>query len=214
MSVKWFDNYLCNHMSIINQLYYEHIRPIIDLIAQAQQRGNTIFVIGNGGSLANANHFAEDLGKGASDVLEQLCDKKNKVLQIRKSHPGRNRFRVISLSEVSWITALGNDKSFDDVFVEQLKSLSRPSDVLIGISVSGTSPNLVKAFEWAHKNDLINISLMSDKNIDRLDTIHANARHGLLIPSEHYGHVEDVQMFILHAICYYFIENLKNESNN
>ena len=206
---NWFGNYIKEHKKALEQMSSEDFKSIVQLIAEAQFRGNTVWVIGNGGSLANAAHFAEDLGKGASDALEEHRDKEKDVFNIKKQHSSMDRFKVQALNDVSWITALGNDKSFDDIFVEQLKSLSRPSDILLGISVSGTSPNLTKAFEWANKNGLITIALTGLQAQKSLKSIHALARLSVNIPSTHYGHVEDLQMFILHAICYYFIENLK-----
>jgi D-sedoheptulose 7-phosphate isomerase len=90
---------------------------------------------------ANASHFATDLGKGASDKMSRA-------------------FRVLSLNDnVSWVTALGNDYSFDDVFVRQLANYGRPGDLVLVMSVSGNSPNLVKAVEWANAKGLKTIAL-------------------------------------------------------
>jgi D-sedoheptulose 7-phosphate isomerase len=209
--MRWFGQYIQDHKSALDELSSSDIEAIVQLIAEAQFRGSSIWVIGNGGSLANAAHFAEDLGKGASDALEKLRDVEKDVFKVHEAHPGGDRFRVQALNDPSWITALGNDKSFDDVFVEQLKTMSKPSDILIGISVSGTSPNLTKAFKWANDNELITIALTGMQARGNPHSIYASANLSVAIPSTHYGHVEDLQMFILHAICYYFIENLKEQ---
>jgi len=96
--------------------------------AHAEDR--QVFIFGNGGSAANASHFATDLGKGASDKLGK-------------------RFRVLSLTDnVSWLTALGNDYAYEDVFVGQLQNYGRAGDLAIAVSVSGNSPNCVKALAW------------------------------------------------------------------
>ena len=107
-----------------------------------------IFVFGNGGSAANASHFVTDLGKGASDKVGK-------------------RFRVLSLTDnVSWMTALGNDYSYEDVFVGQLQNYGKPGDIALSISVSGNSPNCVKALDWAKKNGLRTVALVGA--LDRL----------------------------------------------
>ena len=90
-------------------------------------------MFGNGGSAANASHFATDLGKGSSDKVGKC-------------------FRVLSLNDnVSWMTALGNDYTYDEVFVRQLMNYGKPGDLVLTMSVSGNSPNLVKAIDWAKK---------------------------------------------------------------
>jgi D-sedoheptulose 7-phosphate isomerase len=143
-----------------------------------------VFVIGNGGSAANASHFATDLGKGASDRLPR-------------------RFRVLSLTDnVAWLTALGNDYSFDDAFVRQLQNYARRGDVLLAASVSGGSPNLVKAFEWANEQGLETAAIVGAKR-GRLAEI---AGQAIVVADTHYGRVEDVQMNILHMLCYAFME--------
>src|SRR4029078_7982491 len=89
-----------------------------------------------GGSAMNSSHFATDLGKGASDKVGK-------------------RFRVLALNDnVSWMTALANDYSYEEVFVGQLQNYGKPGDIALGISVSGNSPNCVKALQWAKKNGL------------------------------------------------------------
>lgn len=143
-----------------------------------------ILVFGNGGSAANSSHFATDLGKGASDKL------------------GR-RFRVLSLNDnVSWLTALGNDCAYDDVFVRQLENYGRKGDIALTMSVSGNSPNCVKALEWAKKNGLVTISLVSARK-GRLSEI---ADHVVAVNDTHYGRVEDAHMTICHMLCYAFME--------
>jgi len=143
-----------------------------------------IFVFGNGGSAANASHFITDLGKGASDKIGK-------------------RFRCLSLNDnVSWITALGNDYSYDQVFVRQLTNYGRAGDIVLTMSVSGNSPNVVKALEWANENGLHTIALVGGKRGRAADI----AREVITIDSVHYGRVEDAQMGICHMLCYAFME--------
>jgi D-sedoheptulose 7-phosphate isomerase len=125
-----------------------------------------------------------DLGKGASDKLSK-------------------RFRCLSLNDnVSWITALGNDYSYEDVFVRQLMNYARPGDLAMCLSVSGNSPNAVKAIDWSKKNGLRTIALVGAKR-GRVAEI---ADEVIVINSPHYGRVEDAQMGICHMLCYVFME--------
>ena len=101
-----------------------------------------------------------------------------------------------------WLTALGNDYCFDDVFVRPLQNYARPGDVLIGSSVSGSSPNLVRAFEWARQNGLRTIALVGAKRGPLAEL----AEQTLVIDDTHYGRVEDAQMTIYHMLCYAFME--------
>src|ERR1700685_185669 len=131
----------------------------------ALHQNRHIFVFGNGGSAANASHFVTDLGKGSSDKV------------------GR-RFRCLSLNDnVSWLTALGNDYAYEDVFVRQLENYARPKDLVLARSVSGQSPNVVKAVAWANENGLETIALVGGKR----GALAQLARHAIVIDSTHYG---------------------------
>ena len=158
---------------------------MIENLRSALREDRQIFVFGNGGSAANASHFATDLGKGASDKVG-------------------GRFRVLSLNDnVSWMTALGNDYSYDDVFVRQLMNYGRPGDLMLTMSVSGNSPNLVKAIEWAKKNGLHTVALVGGKR-GRLAEL---AEQVIVVNDTHYGRVEDAHMGICHMLCYAFMGN-------
>lgn len=110
------------------------VARLADAIEEAYRAGRMVFVIGNGGSGANASHLCEDLGKGT------LRDFEN-----------QKRLRIISLTDnTPYILAWGNDTSFDRVFSEQLKNLASPGDLLIAISGSGNSPNILRAVEYAN----------------------------------------------------------------
>ena len=108
----------------------------------AYKEGRFVFIIGNGGSGANASHLCEDLGKGTLSDFEY-----------------QRRLKVLSLTDnTAYILAWGNDTSYDRIFVEQLKNLASPGDVLIAISGSGNSPNVLRAVEYAQANDLKSIA--------------------------------------------------------
>jgi D-sedoheptulose 7-phosphate isomerase len=163
----------------------ETVTRLIELLRRAWKEDRQIFVFGNGGSAANASHFATDLGKGASDKLAR-------------------RFRVLSLNDnVSWMTALGNDYSYDDVFARQLANYGRAGDVVLTMSVSGNSPNVVKAVAWAKQNGLKTIALVGAKR-GRLAEL---ADELIVIDDVHYGRVEDAHMGVCHLLCYAFMEH-------
>src|SRR6267378_4426953 len=113
------------------------------------------------------------------------------------------KLRLALNDNVSWMTALANDYSYEDAFVGQLQNYGRPGDLALGISVSGNSPNCVKALEWARKNGLQTVALVGAKR-GRMAEI---AEQSITINDTHYGRVEDAQMAICHMLCYAFIEN-------
>jgi D-sedoheptulose 7-phosphate isomerase len=180
----WIADYLRAQKAALDSIPVESVTGLIETLRQAWQDGRQIFVFGNGGSAANASHFVTDLGKGSSDKL------------------GR-RFRVLSLNDnVSWMTALGNDYAYEDVFIGQLQNYAQPGDVVLTMSVSGNSPNLVKAVDWAGKHGLRTIALVGGKR-GRLADL---AEQVIVIQDTHYGRVEDCHMGICHLLCYAFME--------
>lgn len=182
---QWITDYIRAQKAAHDSIPVEAVARLIGQLRAALQGGHHIFVFGNGGSAVNASHFVTDLGKGASDKV------------------GR-RFRVLALNDnVSWMTALANDYAYEDVFVGQLQNFGQPGDVALGISVSGNSPNCVKALDWAKKNGLHTVALVGAKR-GRMAEI---AEEVLVINDTHYGRVEDAQMGICHMLCYAFMEN-------
>ena len=181
----WMQAYCQQQKAATDSIPVQQVGRVVEMFAAALKEDRQIFVFGNGGSAANASHFITDLGKGASDKM------------------GR-RFRCMSLNEcVSWMTALGNDYAYEDIFVRQLENYARPGDLVMTMSVSGNSPNLVKAFEWCKRNGVKTIAMVGGKR-GRLAELGDEV---LVIGSEHYGRVEDSHMQICHLICYAFMEN-------
>ncbi len=181
---SWITEYLSAHKRTIDSIPTDSVARCIALLAEALRHDRQIFVCGNGGSAANASHFATDLGKGSSDALGK-------------------RFRVLSLNDnVSWMSAIGNDYAYEDVFSRQLENYGRAGDVLICVSVSGNSPNVVKALEWAKGHSLRTIALVGAKR-GKAATL---GDETIVIDDTHYGRVEDAQMHILHMLCYAFME--------
>src|SRR5258708_7783429 len=118
------------------------VQALADAIYDTYLRDRFIFVIGNGGSGSNASHFCEDIGKGSLTRADFENDTKKRV-------------RILSLTDnTPYILAWGNDEGFDRVFVEQLKNLASAGDLLIAISGSGNSPNVLRAVAWANRNGL------------------------------------------------------------
>jgi D-sedoheptulose 7-phosphate isomerase len=182
---NWIAGYVNAQKAALDSIPADAVQRLITLLQKSLREDRQIFVFGNGGSAANASHFVTDLGKGASDKVGK-------------------RFRCLSLNDnVSWMTALGNDYSYDDVFVRQLGNFARPGDVVLVMSVSGNSPNAVRALEWSVKHGLTTVALVGKKR-GRLAEI---AEHVIAIDSEHYGRVEDAHMGICHMLCYAFMEN-------
>src|SRR3984957_18828036 len=153
-------------------------RSIADRIFEVYQRDNTVYVIGNGGSGSNASHFCEDIGKG-SLRREDFEDESKK------------RVRILSLTDnTPYILAWGNDEGFDRVFVEQLKNLGSAGDLLIAISGSGNSPNILRAVEWANKHGLKTYGCTGFGG-GKLKTM---AHHNFHVPLENMGIVESIHL--------------------
>ena len=182
---NWIRDYVAAQKAALDSIPVEGVEKLIELFRQALKEDRQIFVFGNGGSAANASHFVTDLGKGSSDKISR-------------------RFRCLSLNDnVSWMTALGNDYAYDEVFSRQLMNYGKSGDFVFVMSVSGNSPNVVHGVEWAKKNGLHTIALVGGKK-GKLAEI---ADSVIVIDSPHYGRVEDAQMGICHMVCYAFMEN-------
>jgi len=185
MTKQWISDYIKAQKAAHDSIPVEGVAELIEHLRLAVKADKHIFVFGNGGSAANSSHFATDLGKGASDKVGK-------------------RFRVISLTDnVSWMTALGNDYAYEDIFVGQLQNYGQPGDLALGISVSGNSPNCVKALMWAKEHGLRTFGMVGAKR-GRMAEV---AERVLVINDTHYGRVEDSQMAICHMLCYAFMEN-------
>lgn len=182
---QWIADYIKAQKAALDSIPVDAVAKLISRLQQALKEDRHIFVFGNGGSASNASHFVTDLGKSASDKVGK-------------------RFRVLSLNDnVSWMTAIGNDYHYNDVYLRQLENFGKKGDVVLTISVSGNSPNLVKALEWSKKNGLETIALVGGKR----GWMAKLADHVIVVEDTHYGRVEDAQMGICHMLCYAFIEN-------
>lgn len=172
------DKYISHLQDVLGRLNLEDVKRSIDTIMEAYNADKQIFVIGNGGSASTASHLACDLGKGTS--IE-----------------GKQRFRVISLTDnVATMTAWSNDVSYEDVFTEQLKNLVRPKDVVIGISASGNSENIIRAMQ--HAADIgcktIGWSGFGGGKLAKICDVN------VIVDSDKYGPVEDVHLILNHIL--------------
>jgi len=160
------------------------VAAVAEVFERARRERRQIFIVGNGGSAATASHMACDLGKGTVDY----------------SNPGLTRFRTISLSDnTALITALGNDLSFDDIFAEQLKGLMNDGDVVVFISASGNSPNLVRAAHYARsrRGELVGLLGFGGGALGTL------VDHALVVSSRNYGLSEDSHLIVQHVLTQY-----------
>jgi D-sedoheptulose 7-phosphate isomerase len=181
---QWISDYIQAQKAAHDSIPAEAVAQLIERLRVALREDRQIFVFGNGGSAANASHFATDLGKLASDKVGK-------------------RFRVLSLSDnVGWLTALANDYAYEDVFAGQLQNYGKPGDLVLALSVSGDSPNCVKALEWAKENGLHTIALVGARR-GRMAEV---ADQAIVINDTHCGRVEDAHMGICHMACYAFVE--------
>jgi D-sedoheptulose 7-phosphate isomerase len=159
-------------------------QKIIDILAEAYKKDKQVFIAGNGGSAGSANHFVCDFGKNAVDFKS-----------------GKRRFRIISVSDnIEKFSALANDISFEETFSFQLGNLMNEGDVLIIISASGNSPNVVKACEFAKTKNASVIVLAGFKG----GKIKAFADAAIVADLNSYEQIEDIHLIVLHMIVYYF----------
>jgi D-sedoheptulose 7-phosphate isomerase len=155
-----------------------------DLVFEAWQRERFVFILGNGGSGTSASHMAEDLGKSTLRP-EDLQDESKK------------RLKVLSLTDnAGWIMAVGNDVGYEDIFVQQLMNYGREGDLVIAISGSGNSPNVLKAVDWANRHGLITFGLTGYSG-GKLKQVQ---RRGLHIDLNDMGMVESIHLCLFHWV--------------
>lgn len=180
--------YLGELKEVLDSLDHNRIGGLIEKIIEVREKEKNIFIIGNGGSAANSSHWACDLTKG---TLKRFYDTKHK------------RVRVTSLTDnVASITALANDLTYDEIFSQQLRNLVKPGDLLIVLTGSGRSRNVINAVDVAKRMGAYVFSLIG---FDGGEVILMSDNY-LLIPSRNYGIIEDIQLSIGHIVT----EGLKN----
>ena len=191
--VDYFKSYRLYLSDLLTWLDVDSIRDVIDCFLNARKNKKTIFFAGNGGSAATASHFAQDLA--------EVCKK-----------TGSKCFRTLSLTDnVSFITALGNDYGYDEIFTGQLKNLYNTGDVLVAISASGNSPNVVEAVKMVKELGGPTVALVGfDGGVLAglcNHVIHVAANKG------EYGPVEDLHLVFNHMITSYITYTDLADSN-
>jgi D-sedoheptulose 7-phosphate isomerase len=184
-ALQYSRDYKTKLFGTLDSLDLESVDRAIQILRQARDSNRHIFVCGNGGSAATASHFVTDMVKGASFNRD-------------------SRFRIMALTDsLSTITAYSNDVSYDCIFAEQLKNFAQRGDVVMAISGSGNSPNVLCAVEYANSLDCETIAL-TGRDGGKLGAL---AKLQVRVAEPHMGRIEDGHMIVCHMICYYFMEN-------
>ena len=170
--------YFTSLQEVFSRLDLAVIDQMTEAIWENYENGHALYIFGNGGSAALASHFACDIGKGTVA-------------------PNRKRLRTVSLTDnVPLLTALANDLAYKDVFSEQLAGLAERGDMVLAISGSGNSPNVVQGLEEAKKLGLHTLVLTGFSG----GRVKALADLCLIVPSDNMQHIEDAHLCATHAI--------------
>ncbi len=182
------EHYIERLKRLLDRFDRDRFRQVVEHLMSAYRNQANIFVMGNGGSAATASHLAVDLNKGCGFN----CDK---------------RFRVICLNDsIPSLLAYANDLAYEAVFVEQLKNFFHPGDVVMGLSASGNSPNVLAAIEWARQRGGITIGLTGYDG-GKLAGI---AQTAFIAPSTDMQRIEDFHLIVMHMLMQAFHSRLQN----
>lgn len=179
--IRFAQSYLENLRGVLENLPLDDLARVIECLERAYTEGRQVFLAGNGGSAATASHMANDLVKGVAKG-------------------GNHGFRAISLSDnTALITAVANDEDYSQIFASQLVELGQTGDVLIVITGSGNSPNILRVTETAREMGITTIGFlgMGGGKVAKMTDI------SVIVPSNEYGPVEDVHMTLDHLITAY-----------
>jgi D-sedoheptulose 7-phosphate isomerase len=175
----FIDQYLSELINTLREIDREAIWEATNTLLNAWQRGNQVFIIGNGGSAATASHMANDLNKYTIT-------------------PGKKRFKAISLTDnIPLMTAWGNDDSYESIFSEQLINFIEPGDVVFAISASGNSPNILKAVQVGRELGAVTIGLAGQTG----GKLKSMVDYCVLVPSDQIGRQEDCHLIVNHVIA-------------
>jgi D-sedoheptulose 7-phosphate isomerase len=176
--MKSIQEYITSLQQTLDQLPRQLISNVIDVLQAARLQGSQVFIMGNGGSAATASHFVCDLAKNTR-------------------REGLPHFRVIGLTDnMSIFSAYANDEGYENVFSQQLANLIRPKDVVIAISASGNSKNVICAIEEAQKHDVTTIGFtgFDGGRLGQMVSINIHVRSNII------EHVEDIHLVLEHII--------------
>ena len=192
-AAEFADRYFGYLADVMGRVDRREVAAFIEVLLDARRRGARIFFIGNGGSAATASHFANDLAVGT----------RSRTLP----------FRVISLTDnVAVLTAIGNDFGYKEIFTSQLKALMESGDVVVAISASGNSPNVIEAVRWAADHGAVTVGLtgFDGGSLRRIvhTAVHIQTHDG------EYGPVEDLHMILDHVAGTYLRAVCANEEGS
>jgi D-sedoheptulose 7-phosphate isomerase len=183
--MNFSEQYRAGVLEAIDKIDTARVEQAIEWFREARDAARHIFVCGNGGSATTASHFVCDMVKGASFGREP-------------------RFRILALAEsLATLTAYSNDVHYDCVFIEQLKNFAQKDDLVMCISGSGNSPNVLRAMEYANEIGCRTIAL-TGRDGGKLGGM---AQLNIHIPAPHMGRIEDAHMIVCHMIAYRFMES-------
>ncbi|NOQ21538.1 MAG: SIS domain-containing protein [Candidatus Aegiribacteria sp.] len=175
---KEINTYFDQISTLVHKIPSKNIEELVKVIFEAYKKGRRIFIFGNGGGSATSSHFVCDLAKGTAT-------------------PGKPRLKAVSLSDnVPLITAWANDTDYTNTFGEQLKNLVEEGDIVIGLSGSGMSPNVINAFRVANKSGAISVLLSGYSGGDAVN----EALLSIIVPSEDMQHIEDIHLMLCHIV--------------
>lgn len=188
MARKFAAAYLAEIRDIAGSISLGDFEEVVGFMLEAYRGGNSIFIMGNGGSASTASHFACDINKGVCFGAEK-------------------RLKVFCLSDnIPTMLAYANDVSYDDIFVEQLKNFLAPHDLVIGVSGSGNSANVVKAVQYANMMGAATVAFTGFDG-GRLARL---ARTSVVVPIHDMQKVEDVHLMLTHMIMQYLCRKLSS----
>lgn len=183
--MNYVPEYIAKVQKVMGTLDPKPIETLVDWLAEARASQSTIFTMGNGGSSSTASHWVNDLVKGASFEKDR-------------------KFRVMCLNDsIATLTAYSNDVSYEQALVEPLKNFLSKGDLVIAISGSGNSKNVLRAIEYAkaNGNKTVGLTGRDGGELGRMVDLEIN------VPEQHMGRIEDVHMMITHAVSWSFIDN-------
>ena len=182
----FFDDYSSMLGKAMDALDRSKVNEIYAAIDDARNNDRRVFILGNGGSAAAASHWVCDFGKGINTGESK-------------------RLKITAPSDNSSVfSALGNDCGYETTFMEQLKNFLEPGDLVISLSVSGNSANLVESHKYARSIGAKTICIVGDTN----GKLIGMSDISLIIPSQNYGVVEDLHIILEHAMSQYMKKNI------
>jgi D-sedoheptulose 7-phosphate isomerase len=190
MFQNFYKSYNHGLIESLNTIDITQLTELTDAIDRAYQNGQQIFVLGNGGSAACASHWVCDFNKGVNT-------------------PNSKRMKMYSLSDnTAIVSALGNDISYNDIFSYQLNNFAKAQDLIICLSVSGKSQNLISAVEYGNTIGCNTFSIIGDYQGE----LGKKSKKAIVIKSKNYGVVEDIHLIINHVISQYIKEKNANQA--